>query len=242
MTLPKIDLPTYEIKLPSNGKKVRIRPFLVKEEKLLLMAIESGDDIEIINTTKQIINNCLIDHDVNVETLPFFDVDYLFIALRAKSVGESIEIKFTCNNVLPDTNICGKTFPAKIDISNCSIVKDDSISNMIDLGKGIKIKMKYPNYTTMKMILDNDTIMNKQINIIAGSIDQVIDGETVHTTKDLTKEEIINFVENLTKEQYTKLENFINNFPTFEVKSAATCDKCGFDHQLSYSDFTSFFV
>ena len=191
MTLPKIDLPTYEIKLPSNGKKVRIRPFLVKEEKLLLMAIESGDDIEIINTTKQIINNCLIDHDVNVETLPFFDVDYLFIALRAKSVGESIEIKFTCNNVLPDTNICGKTFPAKIDISNCSIVKDDSISNMIDLGKGIKIKMKYPNYTTMKMILDNDTIMNKQINIIAGSIDQVIDGETVHTTKDLTKEEII---------------------------------------------------
>ena len=198
MTLPKIDLPIYEITLPSNGKKVRIRPFLVKEEKLLLMAIESADDIEIINTTKQIINNCLLDNDVNIETLPFFDVDYLFIALRAKSVGESIEIKFTCNNVLPDTNICGKTFPAKIDISNCSIVKDETVSNMIDLTSTMKIKMKYPNYTTMKMILDNDTIINKQINIIAGSIDQVIDGDTVHTTKDITKEEIINFVENLT--------------------------------------------
>ena len=242
MALPKIDLPVYEIKLPSNGKNVRIRPFLVKEEKLLLMAIESQDDIEIINTTKQIINNCLIDDDVNVETLPFFDVDYLFIALRAKSVGESIEIKFTCNNILPDTNICGKTFPAKIDISNCSIVKDETVSNMISITNTMKVKMKYPNYTTMKMILDNDMIINKQINIIAGSIDQVIDGETVHTTKDLTKEEIIDFVENLTKEQYSKLEDFINNFPSFEIKSKATCDKCGFEHDLSYSDFASFFV
>jgi preprotein translocase subunit SecA len=113
---------------------------------------------------------------------------------------------------------------------------------MIDLGKNIKVKMKYPSYTTMKMILDNDTVINKQINIIAGSIDQVIDGDTVHTTKDLTKEEIIEFIENLTKEQYSKLEYFINNFPSFEIKSKATCDKCGFEHNLSYSDFTSFFV
>lgn len=240
MALPKIDLPLYEVKLPSTGKIVKIRPFLVKEEKLLLMAIEAQDDIEIINTTKQVINNCLVDSDVNIETLPFFDVDYLFIALRAKSVGESIEIKFTCNNVVND-NFCGKVFPAKIDISNCDIVKDESIKPLIDLGK-IKIKMKYPNYTTMKMILDNDSIINKQINIIAGSIDQVIDGDTVHTTKDLTKEEIVDFVENLTKEQYSKLEYFINNFPSFEIKSTATCDKCGFEHQLRYSDFTSFFV
>lgn len=240
MALPKIDLPTYEVKLPSNGKVVRIRPFLVKEEKLLLMAIEAQDEIEIINTTKQIINNCLLNSDIDVETLPFFDVDYLFIALRAKSIGEAIDIKFTCNNLVNDT-VCGKNFPAKIDISNCEIVKDDTISPMIDLGK-IKVKMKYPSYTTMKMILDNDTVINKQINIIAGSIEQVIDGETVHTTKDLTKEEIVDFVENLTKEQYSKLEYFINNFPSFEIKSKATCEKCGFEHNLSYSDFTSFFV
>ena len=239
--LPKIDLPIYEIQLPSNSKKIKIRPFIVREEKLLLMAIESQDDMEIINTTKQIINNCIIDSTINIESLPFFDVDYLFIALRAKSVGESIEIKFTCNNVVND-QICNTVFPAKIDIANVSIVKDDSISNMIDLGKGACIKMKYPNYTTMKMILDNDNIMNKQINIIAGSIEQIVNGQNVYTTKDLTKEEIINFIEGLTKEQYSKLENFINNLPSFEVNSVATCSKCGFEHNLTYSDFTSFFV
>lgn len=241
MALPKIDLPIYEVKLPSNGKTVKIRPFLVKEEKLLLMAIEAQDEIEIINTTKQVINNCLIDSDVNIETLPFFDIDYLFIALRAKSVGEAIEIKFTCNNTVNDV-VCGKTFPAKIDISNCDLHTNPNVQFLIDIGKNMKVKMKYPNYTTMKMIFDNDTMINKQVNIIAGSIDQVIEGETVHTSKDFTKEEITEFVENLTKEQYSKLEHFVNNFPEFEIKSIATCEKCGFEHHLSYSDFTSFFV
>ena len=142
MTLPKIDLPTYDVKLPSSGQIVKIRPFLVKEEKLLLMAVESDDTNEIINVTKQVINNCIINNDVNVEALPFFDVDYLFIALRAKSVGESIEVKFTCNNMVNDA-MCNNVFPANIDIANCEIVKDDTIKNIVDLGKNIKLKMKY---------------------------------------------------------------------------------------------------
>lgn len=241
MALPKIDLPIFQVKLPSNNKEIRIRPFLVREEKLLLMAVESDDTNEIINTTKQVINNCLIDSDVNIETLPFFDVDYLFIALRAKSVGESIEVKFTCNNFL-DTGVCNNTFPAKIDISNCRIVKDDNISNIIDIGKNIKIKMKYPNYTTMKTILENDSVINKKLHIIAGSIDQIIDGDKIHTSKDFTKEELLVFLDQLTKEQFSKLEKFTENFPSFEVTSEATCDKCGFHHNLTYSEFTSFFV
>jgi len=240
MELPKIDLPTYEIKLPSNNKVVKIRPFLVREEKLLLMALQSDDDIEIINTTKQVINNCLIDSDVNIDSLPFFDVDYLFIALRAKSIGEAIEVKFTCNNTVNDRS-CGNNFPAKIDISNCEIVKDEHLTPLIDLGK-IKVKMKYPSYTTMKLILDNDDVMNKKISVIAGSIDQVIDGDSVHTTKDLTQEAIIEFIESLTKEQFSKLEYFIDNFPSFVIRTKATCNKCGFEHHLSYSDFASFFV
>ena len=240
MGLPKIDLPIYEVRLPSNNKPIKIRPFLVKEEKLLLMALQSEDDVEIINTTKQVINNCLVDSAVNIDSLPFFDVDYLFIALRAKSIGEAIEVKFTCNNRVND-RACGSNFPAKIDISNCEIVKDDKITPLIDLGK-IKVKMKYPSYTTMRMILDDDNVLNKKINIIAGSIDQVIDGETVHTTKDLTQEDIISFIEDLTKDQFAKLEYFVDNFPSFEVKTKATCNKCGFEHHLNYSDFASFFV
>jgi hypothetical protein len=241
MALPKIDLPTYEIKLPSNGQVIKIRPFLVKEEKLLLMAVESDDTNEIINVTKQVINNCIVDGNVNVETLPFFDIDYLFIALRAKSVGEAIEVKFTCNNYVND-NICGSVFPAQIDIGNCEIVKDDTIKNVIDVGKNIKLKMKYPNYTTMKMILENDSVLNKQLHIIAGSVDQIIDGDKIHTSKDFTKQELLEFLENLTKEQYNRVVEYIENFPSFVVRANAKCNKCGFDHSLTYDEFSSFFV
>lgn len=241
MSLPKINLPTYEIKLPSNDRKIKIRPFLVKEEKLLLMALESEDVNDIIETTKQIVNNCIIDADIDVDDLPFFDVDYLFIALRAKSVGDSVEVKFTCNNRV-ENGMCNNVFPAQIDITNCKTVTDESIKKVIDLGSGIQVKMKYPSYTTMKTILDNESVMNKKINIIANSIEHIVEGENVHTLKDKTKEEIVEFIENLTRDQYKKLEYFVDNFPGFVITAEAKCNKCGFDHKLEYSDFTSFFV
>jgi hypothetical protein len=241
MSLPKIDLPIYELKLPSNGKVVKIRPFLVKEEKLLLMAVESQDEKEIINVTQQVINNCLIESDVKIETLPFFDVDYLFIALRAKSVGEHIEVKFTCNNIHEDKK-CGYIFPAHIDISNCELVKDENIKSTINIGKGYMIMMKYPNYTTMKTILDDDAVLDKKIRIIAASIDSIINGDEVFTTKDKTKEELIEFVEGLTQQQFRLLEEFVNNFPSFIIRAKAKCSKCGFDHSLEYKEFASFFV
>jgi len=239
--LPKIDLPVYNVKLPSNGKEIAIRPFLVKEEKLLLMAIESGDDSEIINVTKQVINNCIISEGINIETLPFFDMDYLFIALRAKSVGESIEIKFTCNNEV-DGNRCAAIFPATIDIANCEVVSNPNISKDIKISGTMMIKMKYPTYTAMKTIMDNDNDLNKKIRIISSSIEMIQDKDKIYTTKDLTKDELISFVENLTNEQYKKLENFVDNFPSFVITSEAKCTKCGFDHKLRYNEFTSFFI
>ena len=106
--LPKIDVPTYTLKLPSSEQELTVRPFLVKEEKLLLMAVKSDDPQEIIRTTKQVINNCIISPEINVDTLPFFDIDYLFIALRAKSIGETIELNFICQNKVEDTKCGGK--------------------------------------------------------------------------------------------------------------------------------------
>ena len=241
--IPKVDLPIYELNLPSNGKKIRIRPFIVKEEKLLLMAVESNDEKTIIDTTKQILNNCVIDgQDFNIDKLPFFDIDYLFIALRAKSIGESVDINYTCNNITGSGNRCGNVFPAKIDVSNCSVIRDDTISKDIQLSGKMLVKMKYPNYTTMKLILENDNVINKKINIIAGSIEMIQDGDNVYTSKDFTKQEIIEFVENLTQEQYRKLEYFVDNFPSFVITSQATCDACGYTHKLEYKDFASFFV
>ena len=118
MALPKIDLPTFELKLPSTGKTVMVRPFSVKEEKLLLMAVEAGKADDVITTVKQIINNCILEGDFDINTAPFFDVDYVFIFLRAKSIGEAVDVNMTCNNVLESGEKCGHKFPTTIDISN----------------------------------------------------------------------------------------------------------------------------
>ena len=238
--LPKISYPLYELKLPSNGQAIKVRPFLVKEEKLLLMAIESNDENEIINTTKQVINNCIVEGKVNVDTLPFFDIDYLFIALRAKSVGESIEVKFTCNNIV-ESRKCGNIFPANIDIANCGVVTDPTVTNTINLGNNMSVKMKYPSYAVMKKLLDKDNVLNKKINIIVESIEYIQDKEKLYTSKDLTKEEIAQFIEGLTQNQFKAIEKFVDNFPSFVVLAEANCPKCGFQHKLQYKEFTSFF-
>jgi len=238
--LPRISYPIYELKLPSDGRTIKVRPFLVKEEKLLLMAVESNDENEIINTTKQIINNCIVEGKINVDTLPFFDIDYLFIALRAKSVGESIEVKFTCNNIV-DSVKCGNIFLANIDISNCGVVTDPTVTNPITLGNNMTIKMKYPNYATMKNILSKDNVLNKKVNIIVESIEYIQNGENLYTLKDMTKEELKEFVEGLTQNQFKLVEKFVDNFPYFVVLAEAKCNKCGFWHKLQYKEFTSFF-
>ena len=120
MALPKIDVPTYDLTFPHSGETIKVRPFSVKEEKLLLLALESKDTMEITNTVKQVVNNCIISGKYDVNKAPFFEVDFIFIFLRAKSVGESVEINLTCNNTLEDGRRCGHTFPANIDISNRS--------------------------------------------------------------------------------------------------------------------------
>jgi hypothetical protein len=241
--LPKIELPIFEVKLPSSAKKLKVRPFKVKEEKLLLMAIESNDDNEILDATKQVINNCVIDDKFDIDSLPFFDADYLFIVLRAKSVGESVDIKFTCNNST-DSGICGQEFSSKIDILNCKIQKDESIKSDIVLQGNITVKMRYPSYTAMKSLMEGEETDNysRKIEIIMECIEMVVDKDSVHTRKDFTKEELREFIENLSKENFSRLEKFIDNFPNFVVTSKAKCPKCKFTHNIEYSEFESFFV
>lgn len=237
--IPKITVPTYEVFLPSTGKPINVRPFLVKEEKLLLMAIQSNDNEEIIKTTLQIIQACVLDKKFDVSKLPFFDIDYLFIALRAKSVGESIEVRFTCNFIDQTTNnVCGNTFKSNIDISNCKIRKDDSIGTEIPLGQGITVRMRYPSYSEMKKISKDDDLTYSTISLC---MDTIIQGDNVYTRKDF-QAEIDEFIGNLTKDQYAKLINFADNLPSFYVQAHAKCDKCGNEHNIEYDEFESFFA
>lgn len=239
--LPKIDLPTYDLKLPSNGKEVTFRPFLVKEEKLLLMAAKSGDANEIIKTTKQVINNCIIEpSDLNVDTLPFFDMDCLFIAMRAKSVGESIEVNYVCQNKVDDQT-CGGRFPVNIDISNVEVSKRDDITPEIRFNDNLIFYMKYPTYSIIKLLNDNDDSFEKKIKIITASVDKIFANDQFYTSKELTADEIQNFIEGLTQEQFNKLADFVANFPSFFVKAEGTCPKCGKEHTVRYTDFVRFF-
>lgn len=240
IALPKIDVPVYELKLPSSGKSVRVRPFLVKEEKLLLIAVESKDQNTIIQTTKQIITNCLIDNDINVDRLPFFDVDYLFIALRAKSIGETVSVNFICN-IFGAEGKCGTMFPVDIDISKCDVRKADGIEQNIKMTDKVTFKMKYPSYDVMKRFMENEDALSKKIKVIAASIEQIVDGDKVLSTKDFSREQLEQYVESFTEEQFKKLEQYVDNFPSFVIKAEGTCPKCKFDHKLEYTDFTSFF-
>lgn len=240
MTIPKIDVPVYDVKLPSNGKTVRIRPFLVKEEKLLLMAIESKDNENIIKTTKQVINNCIVSGDLDLDKMPFFDIDYLFIALRAKSIGEKIETSYVCNNVV-DGQKCGGVFEASIDISNCVIEKNNDITMDIVLSNKLSIKMKYPSYSIMKMITGNENNFQKKVRIISSCIERIVNGDKIYSSKDFSKEELVEFIDGLTHEQYAKLEAFVDNLPSFAIESSGICGKCGFEHKIKYTDFTRFF-
>lgn len=238
--LPKIDVPTYRIKIPSSGKEIKVRPFSVKEEKLLFMAVESGKLSDMVDATKQVINNCIINGEFNVDKAPFFDVDFLFIFLRAKSIGESVEVNLTCNNTLEDGRRCGHTFPTNMDITNHEILTNDRVLSDIKLDANNGVKMKYPTYSLVKM-LDEAPDIEKKTKVIINSIEHIYDKKGVYSAKDYSSEELQDFVEGLTEEKYGLLEEWVDSFPTFVVKLEADCPKCGFHHEVRYSDFADFF-
>lgn len=241
MALPKIELPAYDFTVPSSGKLIRVRPFTVKEEKMILMAVEAKVPADIIVTVKQVINNCILDGDLDVDKMPFFDIDYLFIFLRAKSVGETVAVKMTCNNVLDNDEVCGNEFMAEMDIANVELIKYDGVEDDIKLGPVAGVKMRYPNYSIMRKI-DELPEIDKKTHIIVSSIDYIYDAKGMHSHKDYTPDELKDFVENLTEENYKKLEAYVDRFPTVAAKIDTVCDKCGFEHKVRYTDFFDFFI
>ena len=238
--IPQLTTPIYTVNLPSSGKEIRIRPFLVKEEKLLLMAAESKDAKEVISTTKQIISNCLVDGDANVDQMPFFDVDYLFLTLRAKSISENIDINFTCN-ALREGSKCGAVFPVGMDISKSSITRDENLKDEIFLTEKVGVKMKYPKYSAMKKIIADETILDKRIRVIQACIDYMFDDKQTYPSKEISKEDMDKFTDGLTASQLDKLGDWVERLPELTIRVESKCPSCGFNHKIVYKDFTSFF-
>ena len=212
MPLPKITTAEHELVLPSNGKTVKYRPFLVKEEKILILALEGANQKEITNAVKQVIKACVITRGIKIELLPAFDIEYLFLNIRAKSVGESIDLLVTCGDD-------GKTEVAvNVPINDIQVVKSEEHSTDIEIGDGYTVKMKYPSlnqFIETNFTEDTDTV-EQSFGIISSCIDMVYNDEEMFTAAECTKKELKEWVESLTSAQFAKIEKFFETMPKLQ--------------------------
>ena len=239
MPLPKISAPTYELELPSTGKKIRYRPFLVREEKILIMALESEDMKQITSAIVQILNDCILTRGVKIKELSTFDIEYLFLNIRAKSVGESVEVNVTC----PDD---GETsVQMEIDIDTIKVQKDKKHKNIIKLDDTLSMKLKYP---SLDQFVENNfeyndetNDVNKSMTMIASCIEMVYDSEESWNASDCTKKELEEFIEQLNSKQFKEIEEFFTTMPklshTIKVKNPNT----GVESEVILEGLASFF-
>ena len=240
MALPKLEVPTYELELPLSKKKIKYRPYLVKEQKALMMALESSDAKTIQHNVREILTVCTLSKDVDIDELPIVDIEYYFLQLRAKSVSEISESKYRCNNEVDD-KVCGNIMEAKIDLTEIQPVQEEYVDPEIKLTDTITIKMKYPPFKLVKDSIDMDNITEVTFNMLAQSIEYVYDGEQFHYAKEVPVQELVEFIEQLNQEQFEKLEKFFNSIPKLSKKIHMTCSKCGFEHHLDVEGLESFF-
>ena len=223
MPLPKISTPTYELVIPSTGKKIRYRPFLVKEEKILIMAMESEDTTQITNAVKDVIKSCISTRGVKVEELATFDIEYLFLNIRGKSVGEELEVNLIC----PDD---GETQVAvTINLDDIKVKKSDNHSNRIQLDDTIMMEMKYPSldeFIKNNFDLKEQSAMDQSFELIASCIGTIFTEDEVWAAADCTKKELNEFLESMNSSQFKDIEKFFETMPklshTVKVKNPKT--------------------
>jgi hypothetical protein len=224
MAIPKIALPSYELVVPSTDKKIKYRPFLVKEEKVLLIALENKDDKDIEKAVKDLLKNCVITRGFKLEDLATFDLEYIFLKIRAASVGDSIDMKVVCL----DDNKTEVTAVINIDDVNVEFPEGHSKKIMLDEETGVI--MKYPGFNRFieSSITSTDLSTDDVFEIIAESIDQIFQGEEVYDSSTTTKKEFLTFVENLTNSQFEKIQEFFETAPklshTFSVVNPNTSE------------------
>jgi hypothetical protein len=240
MPLPKIDVPTYEIELPLSKKKIKFRPFLVKEQRNLLMAMESNDTDTVHNSIKDILNNCTLTEGIVIDKLPIVDIEYYFINLRAKSVSEVVETKYKCNTEVED-KLCGNIMDVEIDLLDINVEgikeKED-----IQLTEKIFVKLRYPQFYVVKDSINMQSMAEITFNMIAESIEYIFDGDQYHYASEAQPGELLEFVESLNQNQFEKLEEFFNDLPKLKKDIEIKCGRCGFEHSIEVEGLESFFA
>ena len=228
MPLPTIETPTYELKLPSSNKKIKYRPFLVKEEKILIIALESQNQNDITNAVTDVLKKCILTKGIDVDSLPTFDIEYLFLNIRAKSIGEDIKLTVTC----PDDK--QTKVPVTIYVDEIKVIKPKGHTTDIILDDNMTLRMKYPSLTQFienNFSIDDasESIVNKTFKVVADCMDTVYTEEDAWEAKDYTPSERLEFIEQLNSKQYKKVEKFFETMPklshTIEVVNPNTKKK-----------------
>ena len=240
MPLPKIATPTYELELPSTGKSIKYRPFLVKEEKVLVIALESEDTKQITNAIKAVLKNCVLTKGIKVETLPTFDIEYLFLNIRGKSVGEALDLIVTC----PDDN--ETTVPVKVYIDEIGIKTNDQHKKDIVLDSNLTLRMKYPSMN--EFIANNFEIsgdvdqLDQSFDIIASCIDMVYNDEESWAASDCTKKELKEWLQDLNSKQFKELETFFETMPKLSHTLKVTNPNTKVENEIVLEGLASFFA
>ena len=239
MPLPKIATPTYDLELPSTGKTVKYRPFLVKEEKVLVIALESEDNKQITNSIKAVLKSCILSKGIKVEDLPTFDIEYLLLNIRGKSVGEDLEVNIIC----PDDE---KTqVPVTIALDEIEVQKDDNHTNKIKIDDSIMMEMKYPSldqFIKNNFDFNEKNMMDQSFDLIATCIDKVYTEDEVWTAADCTKKEMRDFLEQMNSYQFKEIETFFETMPKLSHTISVTNPKTKVKSDVVLEGLSSFFA
>ena len=243
MALPKLTIMKHELSLPSTGEKITYRPFLVKEEKILMMAMQGGKASDMVKALREIIQNCIENDNLTIDTLPMFDVEYIFLQLRGRSIGEDIDIQYQ----LPD-HVCEKggdcDYVTKINVDEIEIVKNKEHKALIDITDDIKVNMRYPKIEMGAAMADlgEADMVETTFDMIGDCIEYIMDGEEIHKTIDYTKEEVNTFLNSLSSKQFKNMQGFFETMPKLQKKITAECNKCGKKNERVLEGLTDFFA
>ena len=239
MPLPKIATPTYELELPSTGKTIQYRPFLVKEEKLLVIALESDSTKQITTAIKSVIKNCVLTKGVKIEDLPTFDIEYLFLNIRGNSVGEDIEVNIVC----PDDDETSVT--VNVNLDDIQVIKSDDHTDKIKLDDKIMMQMKYPSldqFIKNNFDISDKNVMDQSFELIASCVDKIFTEDEVWTTSDCTKKEMNDFLEQMNSSQFKEIEAFFQTMPKLSHTIKVTNPNTKVESEVVLEGLASFFA
>lgn len=235
MALPTLTTPKYEAIVPSTQQKILFRPYLVKEEKILLIALESADQGQILRAMKDIIEACTFG-SLNPDALALFDIEYLFLRLRSKAVGEIAKIGLRCGK-------CEEIAKIEVNLDEITVkMPEKAVDTRIALTDTISVVMKYPELSAVSAVAGDITKIEQLVNLVVSCIDKIVDGETVHKAADQKTDDLRVFVENMSQGQFVKLQQFVESMPRLQHPVAFTCAKCGTPNTITLTGLHSFFA